>query len=68
MISVRLVKVDTKIIQALDSGSRRTTEMSALVILPPDMEQEDVVELLIHRNNMESSAIIVCEFFQKKTT
>ena len=48
------------------SGSRRTAKMSALVNLPPDvpqdMEQEDVVELLIPGNNMETSVIIQCEY------
>ena len=36
--------------------------MSALVILPPNMEQEDEVELLIHRDNMEKEK---CEIFGK---
>ena len=44
--------------------------MSALVNLPPDvpqdMEQEDVVELLIPGNNMESSVIIQCEYCGEK--
>ena len=44
--------------------------MSALVNLPPDvpqdMELEDVVELLIPGNNMESSVIIQCEYCGEK--
>ena len=44
--------------------------MSALEILPPDvpqdMELEDVIELLIPGNNMESSVIIQCQYCGEK--